>query len=80
MGIKVVTDSTSYIPKKYIEKYDIRVVSLNVIMNGISEREVEINDEVFYEKMELSSEIPTSSQPSTEEFYNAFEEIVKGGA
>ncbi|MFR5266104.1 DegV family protein [Clostridium sp.] len=79
MGIKVVTDSTSYIPKEYIEKYDIRVVSLNVIMNGISEREVEINDEVFYEKMELSSEIPTSSQPSTEEFYNVFEEIIKEG-
>lgn len=79
MGIKVVTDSTSYIPKEYIEKYDIRVVSLNVIMDGQSEREVEINDEVFYEKMELSSEIPSSSQPAIEEFYNVFEEIVKEG-
>lgn len=79
MGIKIITDSTSYIPKEYIEKYDIRVISLNVITEGVSEREVEVDDKVFYEKMERVDEIPTSSQPAMDEYYKAFEDVVKNG-
>lgn len=79
MSVKIVTDSTSYIPKEYIRQYNIRIVSLNVIMDGVSEREVEIDDRVFYDKMEKSVEIPTSSQPSTEEYYRVFEDVVKDG-
>ena len=40
MAIKIVTDSTSYIPKEYVDKYDIKIVSLNVAMDGVSRREV----------------------------------------
>ena len=79
MGIKIVTDSTSYIPKDIAKELDIKVVSLNVIMGGKSYREVELVNEKFYEKMERLGEIPTSSQPSIEEVKNVFEEIVKNG-
>ena len=51
MAIKIVTDSTSYIPKEFIDKYDISVVSLNVIMNGVSTREIDLDNETFYRKM-----------------------------
>ena len=67
MAIKIVTDSTSYIPEEFINKYDISVVSLNVIMNGESIREVDLDNETFYSKMEESTEIPSSSQPSPDE-------------
>lgn len=63
MSVKIITDSTSYIPKELIEKYDIKVVSLNVIINNISYRETELKNSEFYEMMDKSSEIPTSSQP-----------------
>ena len=79
MAIKIVTDSTSYIPEEFINKYDISVVSLNVIMNGESIREVDLDDEAFYSKMEESTEIPSSSQPSPDEIYNTFENIIKEG-
>ena len=79
MAIKIVTDSTSYIPEEFINKYDISVVSLNVIMNGESIREVDLDNETFYSKMEESTEIPSSSQPSPDEIYNTFENIVKEG-
>ena len=79
MAIKIVTDSTSYIPEEFINKYDISVVSLNVIMNGESIREVDLDNETFYSKMEESTEIPTSSQPSPDEIYNTFENIIKEG-
>lgn len=79
MAIKIVTDSTSYIPSEYIEKYDIKVVSLNVVMNGTSRRELDIDNKDFYEEMKLSGEVPKSSQPIPEEIINTFKEIVKEG-
>ena len=79
MAIKIVTDSTSYIADEYIKKYDIKLVSLNVIINGVSSREVDIENEVFYEEIKNSKEIPKSSQPIPEEMLNTFREIVEDG-
>lgn len=79
MAIKIVTDSTSYISDEYIKKYDINIVSLNVIINGVSSREVDIENEVFYEEIRNSKEIPKSSQPIPNEMLNTFKEIVKDG-
>ena len=79
MAIKIVTDSTSYISDEYIKKYDIKLVSLNVIINGVSRREVDIENEVFYEEIRNSKEIPKSSQPIPNEMLNTFKEIVKDG-
>ena len=79
MAIKIVTDSTSYIYDEYIKKYDINIVSLNVIINGVSSREVDIENEVFYEEIRNSKEIPKSSQPIPNEMLNTFKEIVKDG-
>ena len=79
MTIKIVTDSTSYISDEYIKKYDIKLVSLNVIINGVSSREIDIENEVFYEEIKNSKEIPKSSQPIPEEMLNTFREIVEDG-
>ena len=79
MAIKIVTDSTSYISDEYIKKYDIKIVSLNVIINGVSSREVDIENKVFYEQIRNSKEIPKSSQPIPEEMLNTFREIVEDG-
>ena len=79
MSIKIVTDSTSYIPKEFIEKYDIRVVSLSVITNGESERELDINSKEFYEKIDKSDKLPTSSQPAMDEFEEVFLNPVSEG-
>lgn len=79
MAIKVVTDSTSYIPSEYIKKYDIKVVSLNVSMNGKSRREVELDNKYFYEEMDKSKEIPKSFQPVPEEMLEVFKSIVENG-
>lgn len=79
MAIKIVTDSTSYIPQEFIDKYDIKVVSLNVITDGKSEKEVEIDAQVFYDRLATAGEFPTSSQPAMDEFEALFEEPVKNG-
>lgn len=79
MSVKIVTDSTSYIPKEIKEKLDIEVVSLNVILDGESYREVDIKNEDFYKKMEETGEIPTSSQPAISEVLEIFKNIVSNG-
>lgn len=79
MAIKIVTDSTSYIPKQYMDKYDIKIVSLNVVMNEVSRREIDIDNKTFYEEMSKASDIPKSSQPTPQEMLNTFKDIVKDG-
>ncbi|QAA31855.1 DegV family protein [Clostridium manihotivorum] len=76
MSIKIITDSTSYIPKELIEKYDISICPLNVIFQGQSYDETTMDRTAFYEKIIVASDIPTSSQPSLEDFYKIFEKQV----
>lgn len=79
MAIKIVTDSTSYIPKRYLDEYDIKVVSLNILLKNINKREVSISNETFYKEMEEAKEFAVSSQPTPDEFYDVFESIAKNG-
>lgn len=79
MSIRIIADSTCYLPKEYIDKYKVSIVSLNVLLNGSSYRETDLSNEWFYEEMAKSPAIPTSSQPSIEDFYNAIESQVKEG-
>lgn len=79
MSIKIVTDSTSYIPEDLRQFHDISILSLNVILNGMSRREVDISNITFYEEMANTAELPTSSQPIPEEMLNAFESLIQEG-
>ena len=77
MSVKIIADSTCYLPKEYIDKYNVSIDSLNVLLNGTSYRETDLSNEWFYNEMARSSKIPTSSQPSIEELYNKVESLVK---
>lgn len=79
MTVKVVVDSTSYIPREIREEYDIKVVPLSVVFEDGAIKETEITNEEFYKKLEGQQKIPTSSQPIVEEVYSTFENIVKNG-
>jgi len=79
MAVKVVTDSTSYLPLYLREEFDISVVSLSVSFGPETYREGEIDNSIFYKKMEESSSLPLSSQPSPQVFFEVFEKLVKEG-
>ena len=79
MSIRILADSTCYLPKEYLDKYDISIVSLNVILNNKNYSEVNLDNTWFYEEMSKSNEIPTSSQPRIDDFYKAFESIINEG-
>ncbi|MBU3180930.1 DegV family protein [Clostridium psychrophilum] len=77
MAVKIVTDSTSYINSNLIEKYDISIVSLSVIFEKEEFKEANIKNESFYGKLEKSSSMPTSSQPSLDEMYSTIERQIQ---
>lgn len=79
MSIKIVTDSTSYIPKPLREALDISVVSLSINFSSETFLEEEIDHTSFYHKMEASPTIPASSQPSIQDMYAMFEKHICQG-
>jgi len=77
MSVKIVTDSTSYIREELRKEFDISIVSLSVKFKDEEYREINIENESFYKKLDESLMIPTSSQPSLQEMYNIMEKHVR---
>jgi DegV family protein with EDD domain len=74
MGIKIITDSCSDLPQEIIEKYDIRVVPLEIRFGDESFLDgVGITNDEFYKKMEEYKELPKTASPSPQQFINEFE-------
>ncbi len=79
--IKIVTDSTSYLPPEEIERFNIRVVPLNVHFgeDQVFQEGVTINIDQFYAMLAESPELPTTSQPSPGQFLDVFSELTEAG-
>ena len=75
MGTKIITDSTSDISIKEAAQMNITLVPLKVIFGDKEYKEgVEITIEGFYEKLVKAERLPTTSQPSPDDFLKYFEE------
>lgn len=79
MTVRVVTDSTSYIPAAEAGDLGIRVVQLSATLGGVTRTEDEIDAEAFYKTMRDTGESPTSSQPTVASMIEAFETPVAAG-
>lgn len=78
--IAIVTDSTSDLPKEIARKNAITVVPLRVNFQDKNYTEgVDITNEEFYEKLEESENLPTTSQPSPSDFFEQYEKLIKEG-
>ena len=76
----VVADTTSYLPPELIEQHDIRLVSLYVGIEGDQEKESEIEDlQGFYERLRISDQQVTTSQPSVGDFISVYEPLLADG-
>lgn len=79
MSIKVLTDSTSYIPKEFLDKYDITIISLNIALGGKNVKEINLENKDFYKMMYEYNEFPKSSQPTFGEVEEVFNRILSEG-
>ena len=72
--IKIVCDSISDIPKDIIEKYDIEILPLTVIFNGVEYIDgIDISNKEFYKMLRESEVMPKTSQVTYAKFKEIFE-------
>jgi DegV family protein with EDD domain len=75
-----VTDSTTYLPQEFLERYPIRVAPATIIWSGQELRDgVDILPGEFYTRLETAQEMPTTSQASPIAIKTAFEELLAEG-
>jgi DegV family protein with EDD domain len=74
--IKIITDSSSDLPKEIIKKYDITVVPLTISMGGKDYLEgIDLTPNEFFNTMFSLDELPKTSQPSPASFADAFSKL-----
>ncbi|MCU6708941.1 DegV family protein [Paenibacillus sp. J5C_2022] len=77
-NVRIVTDSTSDIPRQVRERLGITMVPLKVHFGEDTYQDaVTIEAEQFYSKLKSSSALPTTSQPSPVEFSEVYERLLE---
>ncbi|NCQ53814.1 MAG: DegV family protein, partial [Caldiserica bacterium] len=77
--VKIVTDSTCYLPQDVIEKYGIMVAPLTVRFGETTFKEhVDIDDVELYKRLR-KGELPDTTQPSPEDFSSIYKPLIDKG-
>jgi DegV family protein with EDD domain len=76
--VAVVMDSTANLSPEVLAENDLETIPLNLIWGGESYRDgIDITTDVFYERLENSSELPTTSQPSIGDFHELYSRVAE---
>ncbi|MEN6529484.1 MAG: DegV family protein [Anaerolineaceae bacterium] len=73
----VTTDSTAYLPQKYIEELGIEVIPLTLNWDGVDYRDgIDILPDEFYTRLAKSNTLPTTSQTPVSVYHNLFQRLL----
>lgn len=73
--IKIIVDSTADFTAEQACQFNIDIVPLKVIIEGKEYRDrVDLQPEIFYQKLQESESLPTTSQPTPHDFLSFFQE------
>ncbi len=76
----VVTDSTPYIPEELVKELGIKVIPLHVIWGDkVYKDNVDLKADKFYPMLKSAKTLPTTSQPSPQEFMDVYKPILDKG-
>lgn len=79
-NIKIVCDSLCDVNKEYLEKYDIDMVPLTLILDGKEYRDgIDMQAEEFYKILRDENAYPKTSQATYAQFKEVFEKYTKEG-
>ncbi|MCB0167673.1 MAG: DegV family protein [Anaerolineae bacterium] len=79
--IKIVTDTTCDLPADLFDRYRISVVPINIQFGQTTLREgIDIQPDAFYQRIETTGSLPTTSQPSVGQFCQCFEALAADGS
>ena len=80
MAIKIVTDSTCDIARENVEKFGITLVPAYVLFGEEQFRQgIDINPTQFYQRLQSSPQLPSTSQPTPGDFTERLEPLVSAG-
>jgi DegV family protein with EDD domain len=78
LSVRIVTDSTADLPPQFAHDLGISVVPLSVIFGDEVYREgIDIDHDLFYDKLINGKVLPTTSAPSVGEFLEVYEPLLK---
>jgi len=81
MNFAIITDSTCDLPKEVLESMKVERVPLYVSFEGKTHKDwEEITPEVIVKGVQSGSNLPTTSQPSPQDFEAVYREAIEGGA
>src|SRR5690625_1674020 len=81
MNFTIITDSTCDLPKDVLERMNVERVPLYVSFEGKTHKDwEEITPEVIVKGVQGGSNLPTTSQPSPQDFESVYRNAVEGGA
>ena len=79
--IRIVTDSTADLSQELVERYQIKVVPLDVLIEGTAYKDkIDLTNEEFYGILRSMKDLPTTSQPSPAVFADVYRELAAEGA
>jgi len=80
-NIAILTDSTANLPAEWVEQYAIRVIPLKIHWGNETYLDgIDLTPEEFYMRLSNNKHLPTTSQPSIQDFLMAFENMADEGA
>ncbi len=80
MGVKIVADSCCDLPYDVIEQYNIGLVQLLVRFEERVYQPGELSNQEFYELMESSPILPSTTQPTLEELTRVYRQALEEGS
>ena len=76
--IKLVLDSNCDLTLEFCQKHDIEMIPLSVAFGQkVYTENIDMSKKEFYEMMEISEELPKTSQPSPQQYFDVFEKLAK---
>ena len=74
--VLVVTDSTADLPAQLVDQLGITVVPLQIVFGQESFTDgVDLTSEAFFQRLQETDELPTTSQPSLGQFFQIYEAL-----
>jgi DegV family protein with EDD domain len=78
--IKIVTDSTCYLPPSILSEHDVQVIPVLLLFGREVYREgIDIDTEQFFDKLSREKTFPTTSQPNTQDFLSVWRPLLDAG-
>lgn len=76
--VAIVTDSTAYLPRPYVDEFGISIIPLTVNWDGQTYRDgIDILPTEFYTRLSSSNTLPTTSQATVGDFSTVFKRLLE---